>query len=321
MWFGHSRFATRSRQRRLHCTSACRRVRSRHKDPEPGPRCPESWHSCSRLGNRQQTLLALIEQLKQQPEFEEVLSCWVQELVVRGNDFACEPTVTRLWTQLEASDHPLAVLPLHTVRLEAELKDWLPQERVGGSSWSMPFGPSDQARTEAEGPLGRVAPTEFPAATNITAVVANWAEESNGRSEAKRFRFDSPTRPSAVSSALLRALPLLCLEGAAVEQIMVRAVATERALSILFSASANGGAYNHGRRAAHGRLELWHSVAAMIGHQSTDVRALAETAANWRWYSFEAASDWFEQVAWDLGMVALSPDATDMSVLAATDTD
>jgi hypothetical protein len=271
-------------------------------------------------GQSNATLVRLLDQLGRRPDYQEVLSCWTQEVVVRGTDFSREPLVRRFWDQLLAAHHPLAVLPLSTERLEAELRNWLPQERVDGSSCGMPYGPSRSVDNEP-GSFEQVAATEIPTATGIASVVVNWQEESNGRSEARRFRFDRPIQPSAVTAALMKTLPLLCLEGAAVEQVVVRRVSTERALAILFAASANGGAYNRGRRAAYGRLELWQSVASLIGHDGLELEGLASSAAEWNWYSFDAASTWFEQVAWDLGVAALSPDATALSILAATDTD
>jgi hypothetical protein len=270
-------------------------------------------------GQSNATLISLLDQLGRYPEFEEVFGCWIQEVVVRGTDFSREPSVRRFWGRLLESHHPLAVLPLSTERLEAELKAWLPQERVDGSSCGMPYGPSRCAYEPDS--FEQVVATEVPATTGIASVVVNWQDESNGRAEARSFRFDRATKPSAVCAGFMKALPLLCLEGAAVEQVVVRPVSVERALSILFAASANGGAYNHGRRAAYGRLELWQSVASLIGHHGLEFQGLANTAADWSWYSFDAASAWFEQVAWDLGVAALSPDATAMSILAATDTD
>jgi len=271
-------------------------------------------------GQSNATLSSLLDQLGHHPDFENVLSCWIQEVVVRGTDFSHEPSVRRFWGQLLESHHPLAVLPLSIERIEAELKDWLPQVRVGGSSCGMPYGPSRCLDNEP-GSFEQIVATEVPTTTGIASVVVNWQEESNGRAEARKFSFDRPTKPSAVSAGFMKALPLLCLEGVAVEQVVVRPVSIERALSILFAASANGGAYNHGRRAAYGRLELWQSVASLIGHDSIELEGIANAAADWSWYSFDAASAWFEQVAWDLGIAALSPDATAMSILAATDID
>ncbi|HKO54049.1 MAG TPA: DUF6183 family protein [Polyangiaceae bacterium] len=271
-------------------------------------------------GQSNATLFSLLDQLGRHAGFEEVFSCWIQEVVVRGTDFSRDPSVRRFWGRLLESHHPLAVLPLSTERVEVELKDWLPQERIGGSSGGMPRGPSPCVDNEPRS-FQPVEVTEVATTAGIASVVVNWQDESNGRAEARRFRFDRPTKPSAVSAGFMKALPLLCLEGAAVEQVVVRRVSIERALSILFAASANGGAYNRGRRAAYGRLELWQSVASLIGHQGLELQGLADTAADWDWYSFDAASPWFEQVAWDLGVAALSPDATTMSILAATDTD
>jgi hypothetical protein len=271
-------------------------------------------------GQSNATLVGLLEQRGRQPELDDVLACWVQEAVVRGADFSDEPWVRRLWDRLLESHHPLAVLPLSTERLEAELKDWLPQERVGGSSSSLPYGPSRPAHNAA-GAFERVVATEVPTTTGVAAVVVNWQEESNGRAEARTFSFDRPIKPSGVTAGFMKTLPLLCLEGAPVEGVVVRPVSPERALSILFSASANGGAYNHGRRAAYGRLELWQSVASLIGEPGVELHRLAASAAEWSWYSFDASSAWFEGVAWDLGVAALSPDATTLSMLAATDTD
>jgi hypothetical protein len=39
------------------------------------------------------------------------------------------------------------------------------------------------------------------------------------------------------------------------------------------------------------------------------------------WISFAASTSWFEQVAWDIGLAALSPDRRHLAVFAATDTD
>jgi hypothetical protein len=37
--------------------------------------------------------------------------------------------------------------------------------------------------------------------------------------------------------------------------------------------------------------------------------------------SFSAVTQWFEQVAWDIGLVANDPERQRLAVLAATDTD
>jgi hypothetical protein len=38
-------------------------------------------------------------------------------------------------------------------------------------------------------------------------------------------------------------------------------------------------------------------------------------------YGFDASTPWFWQVAWDIGLAAVSPDRRRIAVLVATDTD
>ncbi|MFD4009691.1 DUF6183 family protein [Streptomyces albidoflavus] len=66
------------------------------------------------------------------------------------------------------------------------------------------------------------------------------------------------------------------------------------------------------RRRAYGRLAAWQSLAALAGVADGAGSAEAEArAAECAWFGFDARTDWFEQVAWDIGL----------AVLAATDTD
>jgi Family of unknown function (DUF6183) len=39
------------------------------------------------------------------------------------------------------------------------------------------------------------------------------------------------------------------------------------------------------------------------------------------WFSFDADTGWFEQVAWDIGLAAVWPRRRSLAILAATDTD
>jgi hypothetical protein len=39
------------------------------------------------------------------------------------------------------------------------------------------------------------------------------------------------------------------------------------------------------------------------------------------WFSFDADTNWFYQVAWDIGLAAVRPGRQHLAVLAATDTD
>lgn len=75
-------------------------------------------------------------------------------------------------------------------------------------------------------------------------------------------------------------------------------------------------------RGAYGRLNAWQSVSALegagLGQGFESVVDLAERS---RWFSFETDSGWFYDVAWDIGLAAISADGGRLTVLAASDTD
>ena len=70
---------------------------------------------------------------------------------------------------------------------------------------------------------------------------------------------------------------------------------------------------------AYGRLLAWQSLGAPTGDAPpADIEARADRS---EWFWFADATDWFEQVAWDIGLAVVSPDRRQLAVLAATDTD
>ncbi len=110
--------------------------------------------------------------------------------------------------------------------------------------------------------------------------------------------------------------------GVMQEDIHLRRVALAAVLNLLFSAAANGGAYNSGHFAAFGRLETWQTVAGLIGSpEGASFQEVAALAEQCTWFLFDAASHWFSQVAWDIGASVLRADGRSLAILAATDTD
>ncbi|GEM29278.1 hypothetical protein NN3_02850 [Nocardia neocaledoniensis NBRC 108232] len=91
--------------------------------------------------------------------------------------------------------------------------------------------------------------------------------------------------------------------------------------AVLFAAAANGGAYNGGEHGAYGRLAAWRTLGALCDASEFDsIERIERRAGDCAWFSFSADTDWFERVAWDLGIVTLTPEPA-LVVLAATDTD
>lgn len=254
---------------------------------------------------------------------DELRACLVHELVLRDVDVTRAPGVAAWVTSPQWRNHPLARLPLTRSAVEAQAD--VPVHSAGGLSVDMAFGPSVHAQRP------NPAPTDTPPAAEVTtpavadamaAAVANWADESNGCAEARVFDFARPLDAAAVP-AVLPALGLACLEG--VHDRVGWAIAAQppaHAWRILFGAAANGGAYNSGVYGAYGRLAAWQSIAALAGcPHDAPFDAIEARVRACTWFVFDADTAWYWQVAWDIGLAALSPDGRRLAVLAASDTD
>lgn len=254
---------------------------------------------------------------------EELRACLVHELALRGVTVAESPATEAWATSPHWRHHPLAWLPLELLAIEETPP--LPSYSVGGGSYSMPYGPQDGPGVT----LGRI--THLPQVTNTTtekfseaaaAAVANWAEESNGHSEAGTYDLAEPVETEALPD-LLVTLGLQCLNGVGPrKRLALSSCRPEHAWRMLFAAASTGGAYNNGVYGAYGRLAAWRSLAALSGASTAaPVNEVERNAQACDWYSFGAATKWFECVAWDIGLVSVAPGARRIAVLAATDTD
>lgn len=254
---------------------------------------------------------------------EELRACLIHELILRDQDVDEFPAIARWAASPHWAYHPLRWLPLS--RSEIEEGHTLPNYSVRGSSYSLPFGPSRQdapaATAVADVPAARETTTP-EAAGEIATAVANWAEESNGRIEARSF---SLSRPVGDIADLLPTLGLDCLASDRRQRrpgISVTAGGPSQVWRILFAAASSGGAYNSGRYGAYGRLEAWKSMAGLTGTpQTAPFTDVEQQVRDHRWFTFDAHTGWFDQVAWDIGIAALSLDRQRVTVLAATDTD
>ncbi|MFK0063607.1 DUF6183 family protein [Streptomyces werraensis] len=254
---------------------------------------------------------------------EELRACLVQELVLRGVTVAESPAIEAWATSSHWGYHPLAWLPLELSVIEETPP--LPSYSVGGASYSIPYGPQDGPGVALGSvtPLPQVTETtteEFSQAA--TAAVANWAEESNGRSEAGMYELAEPVE-AEILPGLLAALGLECLSGVGPRTpFALSACRPEHAWRMLFAAASTGGAYNNGVYGAYGRLAAWRSLAALSGASTAaPVGEVERNIQECDWYRFGAATKWFERVAWDIGLVSVAPRARRIAVLAATDTD
>jgi hypothetical protein len=183
--------------------------------------------------------------------------------------------------------------------------------RLGGRGPPQPL-----PRGTGRKPADVIEATDEAAAREIAAAVREWQHGSNGLVEARVFRAARPLADDDLTVGFLQSLGLDSLP-ASEEGVEVEQVSPGRAVSDLFCAASGGGAYTAGLMGAYGRLAAG-LVGAATGESIEGVAALARRC---RWLSFAAASGWFNNVAWDVGLVAVRPDGASLAVLAATDTD
>lgn len=257
------------------------------------------------------------------PASDELRACLLHELVLRDVDITRVPGAAAWAASTHGPHHRLGRLPL--TRSDVEAQPDVPAHSVGGLSVGMPFGPSRHRQRPSP------AASDIPAAVDATtpaaietmgAAVANWAADSNGGIEARVFAFAGPL-DRAVVPAVLPTLGLACLDGVGDGSgWTITARPPAGAWRVLFGAATNGGAYSSGVHGAYGRLAAWQSIAALAG--CPDGAAFGKEEARVRactWFVFDADTPWYWQVAWDLGIAALTPDGRRLAVLAATDTD
>jgi len=241
---------------------------------------------------------------------EELRVCLLQELVLRGAEVHHPWVVSPHWRH-----HPLGWLPLSLTSIEGHPSR--PRYHLGGGSHDLPVMAAEPVHGHGPVPRWQETTTSGEVAA-LSAAVDNWAEESNGRIEARTFAFDDDLPPDAVGDALL-SVGLECTQGMTTG---LGACSPPQAWRQLFSAASTGGAYNRGEFGAYGRLLAWRSVAALVGapHGAAvgDVEALAHRCS---WYSFAGSTAWFDRIAWDIGLAVVSPDRRRLAVLAASDTD
>ena len=292
---------------------------------------PEAWRQAYLAtllasGQKAETLAALFTCGTDDSDQQDLLACLAQEMVVRHIPVEGVGTSGFSASDVVRASRPLSWLPLALVSGEEELAWFLPRRKFRGSSCGAPFGPDTPEERHAEpqptGDAFAAAVEVLPSTTAPTEAVANWLHESNGKAESRLFVLDGSVEPAEISITTLIGLGLECLKGAEREDVRLRRAALADVLNVLFSAAANGGAYSSGHFAAFGRQEMWRSVAGLAGSsEGASFQEVGAQAEQCNWFLFDAASDWFYQVAWDMGVLVLRPNRRSLAVLAATDTD
>lgn len=280
-------------------------------------------------GQSKDTLLSAIARAGDKKESTEVLACWVQESVLRGAGLDGDEVAVAFQAKLAAAGHPLGSLPLALLEAESEAPTYMPmygenaiskavQRLASGPTSARTMPPPGEQKVPAATPIEDAALVE-----RLREAVVPWAASagSNGKAEAKVFRLDPPLNRGALGRWLLRALPLESLEGEtelSAERCNVAAV-----WGALFAAAANGGAYTTGLGGAYGRRAAWTSLAALVDAPAlASLHEIDEQTHACGFMMFSApAGGWWNDIAWDIGVLAVREGGATVAVLAATDAD
>ncbi|VTT96421.1 Uncharacterized protein OS=Streptomyces albus J1074 GN=SSHG_05305 PE=4 SV=1 [Gemmataceae bacterium] len=229
-------------------------------------------------------------------------SCLVQELVLRGRDESAA-SIQRHVAAMLASGHPLGWLPLNRLPIEEE------PPALGKS-----IAPGRALR-------GSVTEVTLPVSTSPAfAAVRNWKVESNGSLDAAELVLDHPVEARALGATWLRSLPTGTLAPVEGNRLTLARIATTAVFGELFTAARSGGFYNRGEYGAYARLHAWQSTGWLVGCPPTaDVYLIANRAEQCEWFSFR--SNWFIDIARDIGIICIRPDRRSVAMLAASDTD
>jgi len=251
----------------------------------------------------------------------EASACILHDAVVQRKLSANSEIGCEVQERLSQADHPLAVLPLTLFEFEQGVD--LYNYSLECSSVSSPFGPSHGSIVPASSEGGDRfefrETTESRRTELISAAIENWVSDSGGIFEARTFRLNGSD--AFKLSARLPKLGLECVGNKGVNNVNDGAT-LQQVFRILFAAASHGGAYGGGLLPAYGRLHAWRSLAGLVG-ASSDLRMhdIAKQARACRWCLFESDCDWYEQVAWDIGIACFNPARSEIAILAATDTD
>ncbi len=270
-------------------------------------------------------------------QFRNLWAYLTQELVIEGIDLSLYPNLLSVSHSMQEDQHQLSVLPLELLSEEQEIKHYKRHYSISsalyvsggiGSSAGKPFGTMIIGGNSDSASLDKLSKVSLYETTNprlqirLQSAFENWYLESNGKIEARQFTAQTAIDVDMITdSRLLLDLDLACLKGTSPDQIIGRNISATQVINVLFTAAANGGAYNQGLGNAYGRLYIWISVAALMNELvQTPITVLNEQMKGCLWFELDTDSAWFFNV-WDAAIVALSRDRRVLTILAATDTD
>lgn len=241
-----------------------------------------------------------------------VLEALLQEMIIQGLQPHLNADV-QVWLAQGRDPSAAAVLPPYAVAFEYGFEGSAAVGRSGG--FGVFHANVEQVRGPARTTPFRVVSVELH--DQRATAPFKWL-----RVEAARITTDRPVADSEVLSALIAAdLGALRGAGSDADVSFVR-IDPHLAWRVLYGAATDGGAYPPRHGPAVGRARALDAMRGLLRlDPSTAPELVAASAARCMWFTFEADTEWYEGDGWDVGLVCLSSDRTELGVVAATDTD
>lgn len=237
-----------------------------------------------------------------------------QELLIRKVDLLENQELASVLFFYTNKHELFSKIPLHLTEIEKTFG--LRIHRIGVSGASTPFGLSTLNFVEVNAKPIEAQIQEEPL---IVTALSDWRANSNGILIGLTGTYE---REDCTAYDLIINVHNQ-YNAKTTNQVKIQPHRLEDVFSIIFSASANGGAYTSGELGAFGRLKTWQTLAAICGLNFSEVSCqdIIQALREYEFYEFITDSDWFFNFIFDLGVLALNRPTRKFSILVGTDVD
>jgi len=239
--------------------------------------------------------------------------CLLCEAEARGKIPANDTSLESLHVQLSRCQHPLASMTARWNAIERGIATrHISASDLGGVS----SGPGPPGVKVPDGPVPKYNVCDA-APAEATEAFSSILLRSNGKAAAIYLEIEIPVAATSGVCHALRAAFEPCGDAGFAEHVPASAP-----VHALLEIAINGGAYDDGMDAAHGRLAAWKTICWLVGSDSAapHEQVLAEVETS-EWIRFDALGKWFDTGPCIGCFACVNPTGTRVAAVAWTDSD